>query len=105
MGALLAIAVPLMMIVTAFRALVAAARRRGGQVLTPALLLVFMGALSSGLVFWWEDVVLTKPAASMAYGGELLPFIAADFLLWLVVWSALAIVTVRIARRLPEQKS
>ncbi|RRH78482.1 hypothetical protein EG244_00565 [Falsigemmobacter faecalis] len=103
MGSFLAIAMPLMMLVTAFRALVEAAGRKGGRVTTPALVLVFLGALSSAMVFWWEDVVLSKPSGSDAFGGGLLPFLAADLLLWLALWSAVAVLTVRFVRRKGRQ--
>ena len=99
MGSLLAIAMPLMMIFTAFRALRSAAQRGRGGVLTPALVLVFLGALSSALALWWEEIILTLPAGSGAWGGGLLPYLAADLLLWMAVWSAIAWVTVVLSRR------
>ncbi|MFC0279523.1 hypothetical protein ACFOHK_02350 [Falsigemmobacter intermedius] len=102
LGSLLAIAMPLMMILTAFRALIEAARRKGGRVTTPALVLVFLGALSSAMAFWWNDRVLSKPASFDAWGGGLLPWLALDYLLWLLLWSALAAATIRLARRKGE---
>lgn len=99
------IAMPLMMLVTAIKALVSAARKpTGGRTAGPRALVIGLGALSCGVGLWSQNILLSQPFGTEAYGAELLPWLALDLCLLAIAWALIARVVIHFARRLgPEE--
>ena len=96
---LLAIAAPVLIVLTAFRALIGAARRPDGKrVRQMGAVAVVLATLVSALALWSEDVVLTLPAGAL-WRGDLLPFLLGDLAILAMVWTLAALMTIRLARR------
>lgn len=92
------LAVPVMLMLTAGRALVAAARKPGGTTRSAAIALAGIGTLTTALILWSENIVLSLGGDASAYFGGLLPWLLGDLILLGVIWAGLAALVVRAAR-------
>lgn len=100
MSGWLMLAMPVLMIITAIRALAGAARKPRGKTGQIGFALVFLGSLAGALVLWSENIVLTLPGgADRVFGAELAPYLLGDLMIHAALWTAIALGVVRFARR------
>lgn len=100
MSGWLMLAMPVLMIVTAIKALAGAARKPSGKTGQIAFALVVLGALAGALVLWSENIVLTLPGgADRVFGGKLAPYLLGDLVIHVALWTAIAWGVIRFARR------
>lgn len=94
---------PVMLIFTAGKALVAAARKPGGRVQGAGAMLTVIGAVATALLLWSENIVLTLGGDTSGYFGGLGRWLLADLVLLGALWGGVAALLVRLARRWRER--
>lgn len=95
------LALPLMMIVTTLKALIGAARRPKGRFGLIGAAFVVIASLSSAIVLWSNDFILTLGGFGDHFGRPLILFLLGDLILHGVFWTVVAKLCVMIARRHP----
>lgn len=90
---------PVMLIFTAGKAMVTAARKPGARPQGAATVLAGIGAISTALLLWAENIVISLGGDASAYYGGLLPWLLADILLLGTVWAGIAWLVIQLARR------
>lgn len=97
------LALPLMMIVTTLKALIGAARRPRGHLGLICTGFVFIGSLSSAMLTWSNDFILTLGGFGDHFGRPLLAYLLGDLLLHGLFWAAVAKLCITLARRYPSE--